>query len=118
MQYTTEWSKTDTTAIAFRVSAPVRPGYTTICVGYTETGEFDGTYTSTATLKLANGKTFSFEDRGKRSATSYGGSETACAEGEGDLRGMDAQKFVESGGKERVGATKRDTKLIGTAFTA
>jgi hypothetical protein len=114
-----EWSKTETYGLTFKVAQPTAPGKTTMCVGYTQSGTFDGNYEANVHITLKNGREFEFRERGTRNSVIFGGSETRCADKEGDHMSEDPQSFVESNPTISANTEKRDlAKLIGTPFTA
>jgi hypothetical protein len=114
-----EWSKSETNTLTFKVAQPAASGKTTMCVGYTETGTFDGDYECNVHITLKNGRTFDFRERGKRNSVFFGGSDTRCADKEGDHMSEDPQTFVELNGNAPPSGSKRSlTKLIGTPFVA
>ncbi|KAF2685592.1 hypothetical protein K458DRAFT_402977 [Lentithecium fluviatile CBS 122367] len=95
MEFRKQWTESEATTLTFKVNQPVEVGHTTMCVGYTEMGVFDGGYDALVHITLKNGKEFEFRERGTRKQAVFGKSETRCADLKGDFHEEDPTSFVE-----------------------
>jgi hypothetical protein len=127
MEFKKEWSRWEEIDLSFELSQNPRVGYTLMCIGFFEYGQFDMGYDSLVTLELQGGKTWQFRERGIREATLYGKAQTVCADEKGDHRGKDPQEFIERNLKKSLGQlakenekknNRRDEKLVARVLTA
>lgn len=129
-EFKKEWSQSESVDLSFNLAQATRSGYTTMCIGFYQFGKFDMGYESTVRLELKNGRKFEFRERGVRKLTKFGGSQTACADEEGDHRGDNPTEFIERNTKKTLAQLaekkekdeaekkKNESRGIPTIFTA
>jgi hypothetical protein len=66
--------------LTWRTDSQVRPGKTIHCESFAQVGNFDGGYTSQVDVELADGRTFSFTEKGRLEAVSWAQATSSCSE--------------------------------------